>query len=81
MKRIINMGKNVYKVMCTTCTCEFVYDDKEIEKETKTLPDGSHGLMCYVICPCCGTMIEHSSLNKLYCIKTSLNKQYGVKND
>lgn len=28
-----------------------------------------------------GAMIEHSSLNKLYCIKTSLNKQYGVKND
>lgn len=75
MKRIINMGKNVYKVMCTTCTCEFVYDDKEVENEEKILPDGSRGLMRYVICPCCGSMIEHSLLNKLYCIKLKEHKE------
>lgn len=74
MKRIIKMGKNVYKIMCPTCTCEFAYDDKEVENKEKILPDGSPGLMRYVICPCCGTMIEHSDLYKLYCIKLREHK-------
>lgn len=59
MKRIINMGKDVYKVCCNICACEFVYDDEEVESEQIMLPDGSPGLKRYVVCPCCGVLIEH----------------------
>ena len=69
MKRIINMGKDVYKVCCNICACEFVYDEKEVDNEEVTLPDGSPGLKRYVTCSCCGVLIEHSSLNKVYCIR------------
>lgn len=66
MKKIIKTGKFVYKTTCNVCDCEFVYDEQEIEnKEIIIPPDGSRGIYQYVICPCCGESIRHTSLNQM----------------
>lgn len=66
MKKIIKTGKFVYKTTCNVCGCEFVYDEEEVEnKETIIPPDGSRGICQYVICPCCGESIRHTSLNQM----------------
>lgn len=66
MKKIIKTGKFVYKTTCNVCDCEFLHDEQEIEnKEIIIPPDGSRGIYQYVIFPCCGESIRHTSLNQM----------------
>ncbi len=54
--RIIKQGKDPqiveYENGCSKCETVFVY----VQKETQADRDGR-----YVICPCCGTFIAHST--------------------
>lgn len=66
MKKILKTGKFVYKTTCNVCGCEFVYDEQEVENKEFIIPDGgSRGLYQYVVCPCCGESIRHTSLNQM----------------
>lgn len=65
MKKILKTGKFVYKKTCNVCDCEFVYDEEEVENKQVIIPDGSHGMYKYVICPCCGEKIRHTMANQM----------------
>lgn len=54
-KTVIKHGKKVYKAVCTTCGCEFLYNDEDIEYDK----DERYGLpeTKFVKCPDCGNKI------------------------
>lgn len=59
---IIKHGRKVYKAVCPTCGCEFLYNDEDIQetKDIKTIGfvicGDAHRI---VICPDCNEMIDH----------------------
>lgn len=60
-KTVIKHGKKVYKAVCTTCGCEFLYNDEDIEGEEYHDLDGNllKKTLVFVECPDCGSKIDH----------------------
>lgn len=62
---IIKHGRKVYKTVCPTCGCEFLYNDEDIGTDAALLSDPRFGFKCeFVICPDCNETINHGPTKK-----------------
>ena len=51
MKKILDPGKDVFKITCQRCLCKFEYTLEDLQPAGDSIE--------YVVCPWCGAAVPH----------------------